>query len=67
MHATTIQLCLYDRMHRRKIPHHCSPLLSSGPDKEDIKGHMKRYFVIRSNIVILHIIYILEYLTTDSS
>ena len=29
-------MCLYDRMHRRKIPHHCSPLLSSGPDKEDI-------------------------------
>ena len=31
------------------------------------KGHMKRYFVIRSNIVILHIKYVLEYLTTDSS
>ena len=32
-----------------------------------IKGHMKRYFVIRSNIVILHIKYVLEYLTADSS
>ena len=30
MPATNIQLCLYDRMHRRKIPHHCSPLASSG-------------------------------------
>ena len=36
MPATTIQLCLYDEMHRRKIPLHCSPLLSSGPDKENI-------------------------------
>ena len=33
MPATTIQLCLYDGMHKRKIPHHCSPLFSSGPDK----------------------------------
>ena len=32
-----------------------------------LKGHMKRYFVIRSNIVILHFKYVLEYLTTDSS
>ena len=37
MPATTIQLCLYDMMHRCKIPHHYSPLLSSGPDKENIK------------------------------
>ena len=34
MPATTIQLCLYDGMHRRKIPHHCSPFLSSGSDRE---------------------------------
>ena len=38
MPATTIWLCLSDGMHRRKIPHHCSCLLSSGPDKEDING-----------------------------
>ena len=33
----------------------------------NVKGHMKRYFVISLNMVILHIKYVFEYLTTDSS
>ena len=32
-----------------------------------IKGHMKRYFVISLDMVFLHIKYVFEYLTNDSS
>ena len=29
-------MCLYDLMRSCQVPHHCSPLLNSGPDKESI-------------------------------
>ena len=34
---------------------------------DQFKGHMKRYFVISLDMVFLHIKYVFEYLTTDSS
>ena len=48
MPATTIQMHLYDRMHRHKYPIFDHPnLFSSGPDKENINEwcRIRRVFV----------------------
>ena len=51
MPATAILLCLYDGMHNGKIPHHCSPLSSSGPDKGGINKWCRMRSVLKCSVL----------------